>query len=304
MKKLRYAIEGALCALFFTLFRLMPLDLASATGGAITRTIGPHLAASRKADRNLRKAMPELSEAERQKIIREMWDNLGRVFAEYPHIKTIAKHRIAFENEKIFKTLRDLPTGAIFVGGHLGNWEICAAMALLRYDIQVDITYRPPNNPYVDRLINRYRSIGGRINAFTKSAEGGRKMMASLKNKGNIAILVDQKYNEGLPIRFFGHYAMTNPIAAQLSQRYDIPQYPCECTRTKGANFRLVIHPPIPINDDDGLPLPLEKILENTNFLLEGWIRQHPGQWVWLHKRWDSAKVKELESQENEQHTV
>lgn len=295
MKKLRYAFEGTICALFFTLFRIMPLDIASALGGTITRTIGPHLAASRKADRNLQNAMPELDTSERRKIIAGMWENLGRVFAEYPHLRQIAKKRVIIENEDVFLKLKELPSGVIFISAHLGNWEIGAATALLRYDLPVDITYRPPNNPYVDRQIQRFRSLGGRIQAFPKSAEGGRKMIASLKNKGNVAVLVDQKYNEGLPIPFFGRYAMTNPIAAQIAQRYDLPQYPIECIRTKGANFKLVIHPALLTKNVEDNALPLEKMLENTNMLLEQWIRKNPQQWVWLHKRWDSQKVRELE---------
>jgi Kdo2-lipid IVA lauroyltransferase/acyltransferase len=297
MKHLRYAFEGTICALFLIIFKLMPLDWASGLGGFLTRNIGPYLATSRKADRNLQHAMPELDVEQRKKIIKGMWDNLGRVFAEYPHIQTIAKKRITFENDDIFETLNKLPSGALFIGAHLGNWEICAAMAILRYNLPIDITYRPPNNPYVDRLLNHYRTIGGRIQAFPKSAEGGRKIMASLKNKGNVAILLDQKYNEGLPIPFFGRYAMTNPIAAQLSQRYNIPQFPAEYTRIKGAHFRLKIHPPLETRSEDGTPIPLETVLAQANSLLESWIRQHPEQWVWMHKRWDSQKVKELEGQ-------
>lgn len=297
MKKARYMIEGALCALLFLMFRILPLDMASGLGGFLGRTIGARLATSRKALRNLEGAMPELSEDERKAIIAQMWDNLGRVVAEYPHLKTIVTKRITVENPDIFESLKDGQyKNAIFIGGHLGNWEIWAAAALLVYGIKVDITYRAPNNPYVDRLIHHYRSIGGKITAYPKSREGGRKIMNAIKDGRNIAILYDQKYNEGQAVPFFGKPAMTNPIAFQLAQKYGLPLVPGQCIRTKGAHFILKMYPSLPTHDTSGAAIPLEIIMREANLMLEGWIRGNPGQWLWLHKRWDSAQLKETDA--------
>ncbi len=297
MKSLRYRLEGVLSALLMAIFRLMPLDMASGTGGFLGRSIGPRLAASRKALRNLEGAMPDLTAAERAVIIKDMWDNLGRVVAEYPHLETIAKKRTTVENAHIFQSLKQSGQTAVFFGAHLGNWEIWAATALIKYDTQVDITFRAPNNPIVDRLINHYRCLNGRISAHPKSPEGGRKIMGALKSGRNIAILIDQKYNEGQPIEFFNKPAMTNPIAAQLAQKYKCALIPGQCIRTKGANFILKLHDAIPTHDANDTPIPLEILMKDSNLLLEEWIKERPGQWLWLHKRWDSAQLKEKNDQ-------
>lgn len=287
MKKLRYRLEGILCLILIRIFRIMPLDMASATGGFLAQSIGFFMVgASRKADKHLRYAMPDLTPPQRRTIVQGMWNNLGRVFAEYPHLEQIARERTNVINPQNIATLKDNPTGAVFIGLHQGNWEIWAAMALLKFDVQVDITYRAPNNPIVDNLVSECRSLGGRITGHPKTASSGRKIMSLLKNKGNIAILIDQKYNPGLDIPFFGYNARTNPIAFQLAQKYDCPLIACQCIRTKGANFEMIFHPPIPTKDEDGEPFALEELIKDTHIMVEDWIRQNPGQWIWLHKRW------------------
>lgn len=287
MKALRYRLEGLLCLILVRIFRMMPLDWASASGGFLGQSIGACLiGASRKADKHLRYALPELTPPQRRTIIKGMWNNLGRVVAEYPHLEQIARERTTVINPQNIETLKDNPTGAVFIGLHQGNWEIWAAMALLKFGVQVDITYRAPNNPVIDDLVGKYRSLGGRITAHPKSSSSGRKIMSLLKNKGNVAILIDQKYNPGLDIPFFGHNARTNPIAFQLAQKYDCPLIACQCIRTKGANFEMIFHPPAPTKDESGENLELEDVIKNTHIMVEDWIRQNPAQWIWLHKRW------------------
>jgi len=287
MKKLRYRLEGLLCLILVSVFRIMPLDWASASGGFLGQSIGFFLLDSnRKADRHLRHALPALTAPERRTIIKDMWNNLGRVFAEYPHLEQIARERTTVINPHHIETLKDTPTGTVFIGMHQGNWEIWAAMALLKFGVQVDITYRAPNNPIVDNLVGKYRSLNGRITAHPKAASSGKKIMSLIKNKGNVAILIDQKYNPGLDIPFFGHNARTNPIAFQLAQKYDCPLIPGQCIRTKGANFEMIFHPPIATKDENGADIPLDEIIIKTHIMMEDWIRQTPAQWIWLHKRW------------------
>ncbi|MFN3700319.1 MAG: lysophospholipid acyltransferase family protein [Alphaproteobacteria bacterium] len=307
LKSLRYTIEAILCGALLIVFKCLPVDAASGLGGWLARNIGTKLAVSRKAYKNLSRAFPDMDEPQKRAIIKGMWDNLGRVFAEYPHIKTIAQNRVAVENAEIALTAQKEGTGAIFISGHLANWEVVPATALLKYNIPINITYRKPNNPMVDRLVQYLRSIGNRIQAFPKSAEGGRQMIATLKNKGFLAVLIDQKYNEGLPVAFFGHTAMTNPIAAQLAGRYRAPVIPARCIREKGANFRLSLYAPIPTHyetgHEAGQPRPLEDQLKEANQLLEGWIREYPEQWIWLHKRWGNAaaETNNNETEESEE---
>lgn len=280
MKRLRYALEGAMAASLFGMFSMLPVSAASAIGGALGRIIGPLLAVNRKAVRHLNLALPAI---ETQKTLREMWDNLGRVMAEYPHLATIANHHVTIRGAENLPS-PDCP--AIFIGAHLANWEVCGAAAFLRHNIPIELTYRAPNNPWTARLLNRARSLGGTLKTHPKTAESGRAMIAALKSGKALGILIDQKYNEGLETTFFGHAAMTNPIFASLAQKYDAALIPIQIIRTKGCNFEVIVHPRIPTHTPEGTPRPIPSIIAQAQELLESWITAHPGQWIWLHRRW------------------
>lgn len=291
MKKLRYIFEYIICLLFLGLFRILPVQTASNFGGFLAKSIGPRLAASRKAERNLREAFPDMNETVLKGIVTSMWGNLGRVFAEYPHLKTIAEKHLRIEGEQNFKLAQE--KGAVFFAGHLANWELWSAMTQVHFNADLDITYRAPNNPYIDRLLHNLRNIDGKVRAHPKSRESGRKIMQVLKDGGLLAIMIDQKYNEGEPAPFFGRPAMTNPVAFNLAQRFKLPLIPTSCVRHGGANFTITFHDPLPTHDAEGNKRPLEDMMRDGNQMLESWIKDNPDQWIWLHKRWDSERLKD-----------
>ena len=290
MKKIRYALEAAFLHLIFILFKCMPAKTASNVGGWIGRKIGPKLAASRKAHKHILMAMPEVSDERAHDIVRGMWENLGRVIAEYPHLEYLSKHHTTFENEKRLLSLldkKDQPL--IFIGGHLSNWEINSIALLTHHNISVDATYRPPNNPWVAKLLDHSRTLGNRLKAYPKSKESGRKIMQALKDGRALGILIDQKYNEGVEVPFFNMPAMTNPIAVLLAQRYRCPLVPVKNIRGEdGCSFRIITYPPLELFHSDGNPRPIEDVLKESHALLEGWIKEHPEQWLWLHHRWNT----------------
>lgn len=291
IKKIRYLAEAFLCILLMGIFKILPVQTASNFGGFIARSIGPRLAASRKAERNLANAFPDMDEAQRKSVIKGMWDNLGRVFAEYPHLKTIAQKHLKIENEHNFRLAQE--QGAVFFAGHIANWELWSAMTQVHFQADLDITYRAPNNPYIDKILHALRNIDGKVSAHPKSRESGRKIMQVLKDGGLLAIMIDQKYNEGEAVEFFGRPAMTNPVAYNLAQRFKLPLIPTSCVRENGANFTITFHDPLPTHDKDGNKRPLEDMMRDGNLMLEDWIKSHPEQWIWLHKRWDSGKLKD-----------
>src|SRR5579859_1531786 len=153
-----YRIEAWCATLAFSGFGLLPLDRASALGGAIARRIGPHLGVTKRARLNLRAAMPALSEVEIEAIIRGMWDNVGRVAAEYPHLRKIKVFEPGgrVETRGLEHLDRSLAAGrrVVLFSGHLGNWEI-AALAGGQYGLDIAHIYRAANNPLFDRLIGR-----------------------------------------------------------------------------------------------------------------------------------------------------
>ena len=291
MKKTRYFLEAILLYTLFFMFRMLPVDMASDLGGFLGRNIGSRLAASRKARRHLRKAMPGFEPERQRQIIMEMWDNLGRVIAEYPHLEYIGRHRTTIAGEDFLNEIYESETGAVFCGGHLGNWEVNATALLMQHGKEIDMTYRGPNNPWSDRLLMSARSLRGKLRTYPKSREGGREILEAIKQHRYIGILIDQKYNEGVAVDFFGMEAMTNPIFVQLCQKYKCPLIPIRNIRTKGANFILEAHESLPLFDGDK-PLPVEDVIQSAHLLLEDWIAKHPGQWLWLHRRWDSESLK------------
>lgn len=284
MKNIRYAIEAAFLWLAFGIFSLLPTPAASSFGGWIGRTIGPKLAASRKALTNIQLSFPEKSVEEHQKIMIYMWDNLGRVMAEYPHLKKITTDYLQIEGiENLERTSPD--TACVYIGGHLANWEIVHFYFNERTDRDFTAVHREANNPYAEAILEKARTRARKGKFVSKSAKGTRDLMKTIRDNGHIGIFIDQKYNQGIAAPFFGRQAMTSAAFAQLARKYDAPILPIQMERLDGCNFRLTIHHPYKIEGSD------EEEIAKAHGLLENWISQNPEQWLWLHRRWDSKAL-------------
>lgn len=286
MKSLRYFLEAVFLFVVLAVFRALPAQTASNIGGFIGRTAGPRLAASRKARRNLEKALPGMAPEKAEAVITGMWDNLGRIIAEYPHLKTLGRDYTTIEGADILADAIKAGKGAVCFGAHVGNWEIPSVAGLFQGGPRFDISYRAPNNPYIDRLLVRARSFGGRIKAYAKSRSGGMRMMEAIKNGEALGILIDQKYSQGLAIAFFGREAMTNPFFVQLAQKYKCPLIPFRNIRLDGARFKILFYEPLRLFEEDGTPRPAPEVIAEAHAILEGWITEKPEQWLWLHRRW------------------
>ncbi len=286
MQTFRYFLEAFCLCIFTVIFKCLPVEAASNFGGWLGRTIGPRMGASGKAHRHLEKAMPELSVAQRETIVRGMWDNLGRVLAEYPHIETISRDRTVIESSVDVDQYKCGDKGAVFFSAHIGNWEMGCSAPYLQLGIEVDSTYRAPNNPWVDHLLFKSRTLGNKLKSYSKSRKGGAALLKAAKQKRNIAILIDQKYNEGIEASFFGHSAMTNPIFVQLGQKYGLDVLPAHIVREGPARFRMYVDAPLELYEEDGSPKSEADVIRAAHRHLENWIRTNPEQWIWLHRRW------------------
>lgn len=274
------------------LFRALPLDTASSLGGWIGRTVGPLLPGTKTARRNLERAFPDMPRAEVESILRGMWDNLGRVIAEYPHLAEIGAKigasgpggRIELVGGERLERLRDDGKAGILVSGHFANWEV-PPLTSRNLGLDVAVVYRAPNNPIVGNLLTRLRGAATDMH-IPKGAEGARTLVRLLAKGGHVGILIDQKMNDGIPVPFFGRDAMTAPAAAQLALRFGIPLCPLRMERLGGARFRVTILPPVepPATGDRNADARI--LMERLNALLEQWIRERPAEWLWLHRRW------------------
>jgi KDO2-lipid IV(A) lauroyltransferase len=296
MIHIKHFFEAALLYMLFFFFGFLPVERASNIGGWLGRNIGPRMATSHKALRHLKMALPDLGDDEHKKIVIDMWDNLGRVMAEYPHLEKICRDKTQIKGRDVLERVLAEKNGGIFFGAHLSNWEILGPVLLLQYGEPLDGTYRAPNNPFVSRLLQKTRALDGRIRAYPKSRRGGKDLLSAVKNKRYIGILIDQKYNEGMAVPFFGIPAMTNPVFVQLCQKYKCSLLPVQNRRLEGASFEITVYDPLTLFAADGTPLPVEEVIAQAHTHLEKWICENPGQWLWLHRRWNSKKLKNLSS--------
>ncbi len=282
----RYRVEAWLAALLIGALGLLPLDWASALGGFTGRLIGPRLGISKRARLNLSAAFPELTATEIETIVGGMWDNLGRVVYEYPHLKKIkvfAGDRVEARGLDNLKDAIAAGRRVIMFSGHLGNWEI-AALAGGQYGIDVAQIYRAANNPLVDAMLARLRGEAGEL--IPKGAIASRRAVAALRRGGHLSLLADQKLNDGIAVPFFGREAMTAPALAMLALRFDCDVLPVRVERMSGARFRLTVYPRLPLPDSGDRAADTLALMTEVNRTLETWIRERPEQWFWLHRRW------------------
>lgn len=289
-QKLRYGAEAALFLAFMGFFRLIGVDAASAVGGFIGREIFARTRVTKRARDNLIAAFPEKSEAERDAIIRTMWDNLGRTVAEYAHLDKFdldgPNPRIQVNNLEEIDKIRG--KGVLIVSGHFANWETMPISASC-YGIDGAIVYRPPNNPYVDRYIARARAHRGYAEQISKH-QGTRRIFTLLRSGKAILLLADQKTNEGIAVPFFGRDAMTTPAPAALALKLKVPMIFASNKRLGGARFAVTVYPPLdftPSGDDDA---DMRAMTGAINLRLEEMVRADPGQWLWIHRRWPTER--------------
>jgi len=279
-------------------FRLLGLERASALGGWLGRTIGPQVKAANRARNNLKLAMPELSDEQREKIVVQMFDNLGRLMGEYPHLDkftaTGANPHIEVVGAEHIVAAKPGGKGAVVISGHFANWELIPLAAHL-HGVSGAGVYRAPNNPFLDDWLVEQRIKHTFPSQIPKGPEGGRLIIKAARSGMDVAMLVDQKMNDGIAVPFFGHPAMTAPAAATISIRYDMPIIPLRLERVRGTRFRLYVDEPPALARTGDLNTDVYNLCLWINEYMEKAIRQNPGQWLWLHQRWGKFKNGELE---------
>ena len=294
--RVRYVFEAVGLTLALGFLRLLSPEAASNLGGFLGRTIGPRLGVTSRARRNLRLAFPDKPEGEISRIVRDMWDNLGRVAAEYPHLARITapdSGRVTLDVESV-RDLRDRKTAGILASAHLANWEILPVTAA-RFGLDMTGIVREPNNPLVRPLMDRLRGVAGGGRA-PKGKDGAKQAIEVLRSGRVLGLLFDQKLNDGIPVPLFGVDAMTAVAPAQLALRFGCPIVPVRVERTGPARFRMTSQAPIEVPDTGNRREDVARVTGQLNGILEDWIRARPEQWLWLHRRWPEAAYRQAEA--------
>lgn len=285
----RYGVETTIFFLVIGFFRLFPLDVASAIGGWLGRNLFARTHVTARARTNLAAAYPDMPISGREKIIAEMWDNLGRNIAEYAHLAKLSirgkKPRIELAGLENYQRAAATGKGIIFISAHFANWEVMP-FAAAQYGVEGGEVYRPVNNPFVDRWLVRQRQANGPKEQIAKGAQGTRRIFTLLRAGKAIFMLVDQKTNEGLATPFFGRDAMTTPAPAALALKLGCVLLPISNERLDGARFRMTVHPMIDFDSSDDHARDVLALTTRINEEIERSVRYRPSQWLWIHRRW------------------
>lgn len=268
--------------------RMFPIDAVSDFGARIFRTLGPLTGAQRVAERNLRIAFPDASEAEVDALLRAQWEELGRWIAEFPILDRIVADpsRLVVENGERLAEIARGGGPAVFISGHFSNFEVMAA-AIVHAGVPCQITYRAMNNPYVDERVrkNRFR-YGVRLFA-PKGLEGARELMRALSRGESVALMNDQKFNGGVAAPLFGLMAHTAPGPSTFALRFGVPLQPMSVERVgRGARFKVTVHKPIRLEDTGDREADIAAGVQRINAFIEDRVRSRPHDWFWVHRRW------------------
>jgi KDO2-lipid IV(A) lauroyltransferase len=272
--------------------RLVPMDTAVRAFERFARWLGPKLKRHQVAMDNLALAFPEKSTEEREKIASDSWAQMARTLLEYGYLDVIFdldeeskdSERIEIRNAEQFLKLRDDGLPAILFTGHLANFELLPMVAA-KFGLEIQSLFRQPNNKYAAARVADARKEIGR-NLVASGAGASFQLMSALERGGHIGVLVDQKFRRGIRIPFFGHEAPSNPLLAKLARRYECPVHGARTIRLPGGRFRLEITEELVLPRTEEGDVDIRGTTELVNSIVEGWVREYPEQWLWIHRRW------------------
>ncbi len=297
------ALEGFALTTLMRLLQTLRAETASTFAGRFARFVGPLLPVSRTAYANLSRALPELDRQAQRQIVRGMWDSLGRTAGEFAHLSRLQRDTPVgagweLQGEDILRDLAAQDGPKIFFSGHIGNWEILPRAAAL-YGLPCANFYRAASTPQVDALIRRMRedNVGEATGYFPKGRKGARAALRHLGQGGNLAMLVDQKMNDGIQAHFFGQPAMTAPALASMALHFRCPVIPARVQRIGPARLRVIIEPALALPDTGDRASDVLSLTQAVNDVLETWIRASPESWLWLHRRFPKEIVSFRSSQ-------
>ena len=285
MKQIKYFFQFTLIIIFFSLFKILGYKLSSAIGGKLFEIVGPLFRSKKLIHSNIINAIPDLNIKDVNKITKLMWNNYGRVFAEYMFIKDFRKgnlHKnIKIEGQEILESIKKNNKPVIFISGHFSNFELMA-MHLEKSGINLSAIYRPLNNIFLNKIMERIRKKYICKNQIKKGIGGMKKLISLKKNNYSTALMIDQRVSEGISSKFFNKEALTTTIPAQLIKKFNISVVPIFIERVQDINFKITVNKPINFTEENSI----RDITDELNKILEKMVLLKPEQWIWSHNRW------------------
>ena len=285
MKYVKYFLQFVLVITSFIIFKILGPSLSSNISGKIFEFVGPFFRSKKIIHSNIKRGISDINSEDLKKITKLMWNNYGRLFAEYMFIKDFRcgklSQKIQIHGNEIIDEIVKSNKQVVFISGHFSNFELMA-MTLERAGIQLSAIYRPLNNIFLNGIMEKIREKYICKNQIKKGI-GGLKKLISLKKKNySTALMIDQRVSEGILCNFFNQNALTTTIPAQLVKKFNIAIVPVYIERISNLNFKIYIKEPINFSKETSI----EDITFKLNKILEKMILKKPDQWIWSHNRW------------------
>ena len=284
MKTIIYFFEFILISLLLIIFKILGYKLASNFGFFIGKTFGPLFRSKSLVIDNLKKSNISLKKTHEQSTD-EIFGNYGRIFAEYPFIKNFRNGKlekyIQVEGKQYLDEIKSKNKKVVFISGHFNNFELMAMM-IEKYGIDLSAIYRPLNNIFLNKTMEKIRIKYICKKQIKKGRSGTREIIENLKKGSSIALMIDQRVREGSKVNFFGSLATTTTIPAQLVKKYKCDLVPIYIERRSKFHFKMYVSKPIKVGESKTI----EEITQFLNTVLEQMIVKNPLQWIWTHDRW------------------
>tara|TARA_B100001057_G_scaffold209764_1_gene210455 strand:- start:164 stop:1066 length:903 start_codon:yes stop_codon:yes gene_type:complete len=286
MKNIKYFLQFVCIIFLFGVFKIIGLRYSRILSGNIITLLGPILRSEKIIIANLSKAFPGLSNIKKRKILKKMWFNYGKIFAEYVFIKDfknypLSDETISIENSSVIQKVKEQSRPVIFVSGHFNNFELMA-MQIEKSGIDLAAVYRPLNNKYLNPIMENIRKKYICRKQIRKGISGTKELLLNFKKGSSIALMIDQRVSQGIKCNLFGHKALTTTIPAQFVKKFNAKIIPVYIERKNKDGFKITFEEPLEFSKDISIDL----ITAKLNNVLENMIIKNPEQWIWSHNRW------------------
>ncbi|HEY5162798.1 MAG TPA: lysophospholipid acyltransferase family protein [Terriglobales bacterium] len=285
--RLEYALVWPVIKVLGALPRPLARGMAILLAGAVYH-LHPRL--RRVGLRNLEIAMPELPLKERRRIVRGVFLSLGRLLAEFCRFPKYSRENVSrvavYEGFENFDTAQRRGKGVLFLTAHLGAWEVGSFVHSV-HGHPLRVVVRPLDNPYVDRLVERYRTLHGN-QTFPKD-EFARGLLSAMRAGETVGLLMDQNMTppQGVFVPFFGVQACTASGIARVALHTDASVIPAFTIWDPVLRkYRVHFDPPLTLVRTDNAEADLVANTAMFNNVLEQYVRKYPEQWLWVHRRW------------------
>ncbi len=286
MKKIKYFLQFICVIFFFVIFKILGLKLASIISSNIFILFGPIFRSNKIVFSNLKIAFPNIDENQKKQILKKMWFNYGKIFAEYMFIKDFRHNekysaKISIENKDIIEKIIKDNEQVIFISGHFNNFELMA-MQIEKLGIKLTALYRPLNNPYLNPIMEKIRKKYICKKQVKKGISGTKDLLLDFKDGSSIALMIDQRVSQGIRSNLFNKEALTTTIPAQFIKKFKIRIVPVHVERQRDNDFKIKFFEPVNFSNEESI----ETITFKLNKILEEMIIKSPEQWIWTHNRW------------------